>query len=188
MRLRLGLLQDQAAIDRQIAREAKEAQIKKHKHETPTVKTEAEMKADEAAAAKKDDAGMERAKSTSQSKPKIRPLSEAKAIDSGATFISETFLFAVALSTIVFEAWRSRRKENTRREDVAEKLRNLEEQDKAKWELLDELQREVDMLRSGSKGKPASSALPSAQGKLAIPAITGSTGSVITPSKEKATS
>jgi len=152
MRLRLGLLQDQAAIDRQIAREAKEAQLKKHKIEVPTVKTEAQTKADEAAATK--EKATDKAQPTLQAKPKIRPLSEAKAIDSGATFISEGFLFGVTLSTILFETWRSRRKENNRREDVAEKLRNLEEQDQAKWQLLDELQREVEVLRTAAKDKP----------------------------------
>ncbi|MCJ1378144.1 hypothetical protein MMC17_001240 [Xylographa soralifera] len=154
MRLRLGLLQDQAAIDRQIAREAKEAQLKKHKIEVPTVKTEVQTKADEAATTKEKEKGSDKAQPILQAKPKIRPLSEAKAIDSGATFISEGFLFGVTLSTILFETWRSRRKENNRREDVAEKLRNLEEQDQAKWQLLDELQREVEELRTTAKDKP----------------------------------
>ena len=148
MRLRLGLLQDQSAIDRQIAREAAEAQAKKAKAEIPTVKTEAQTKADEAAALREKEKGNERAKSTSTNKVRIRPLSEAKAIDSGATFISETFLFGVALSTIMFEAWRQRRKEVSRRSDVAEKLQELEEKDRAKTALLEELQHEVEELRS----------------------------------------
>lgn len=148
MRLRLGLLQDQAAIDRQIAREAAEAQAKKAKAEIPTVKTEAQTKADEAAASKEKEKGSEKPKSTSTPKVRIRPLTEAKAIDSGATFISETFLFGVALSTIIFESWRQRRKEASRRSDVAEKLQELEEKDKAKSALLGELQHEVDELRS----------------------------------------
>jgi len=160
MRLRLGLLQDQAAIYRQIAREAKEAQLKKHKIEVPTVKTEAQTKTDEAAATKEKEKGTDKPQPTLQAKPKIRPLSEAKAIDSGATFISEGFLFGVTLSTILFETWRSRRKENNRREDVAEKLRILEEQDQAKWELLDKLQREVEVLRTAAKDKPLGSKPP----------------------------
>ena len=45
MRLRLGLLQDTEAIDKQIAREAEEAQARKHRLEAPTVRTEAEQKA-----------------------------------------------------------------------------------------------------------------------------------------------
>ncbi|MCJ1389336.1 hypothetical protein MMC18_002192 [Xylographa bjoerkii] len=174
MRLRLGLLQDQAAIDRQIAREAKEAQLKKHKIEVPTVKTEAQTKADELAATKEKEKGTDKAQPTTQAKPKIRPLSEAKAIDSGATFISEGFLFGVTLSTILFETWRSRRKENNRREDVAEKLRNLEEQDQAKWELLDELQREVEVLRAAAKEKPLSSNISTTMEKDSTTSTTSS--------------
>ena len=44
MRLRLGLLQDPEVIEKQIAREAAEAQARKHKLEAPTVRTEAEQK------------------------------------------------------------------------------------------------------------------------------------------------
>jgi len=175
MRLRLGLLQDHAAIDRQIAREAAEAQAKKAKAEIPTVKTEAQTKADEAAVIREKEKGGEKAKSTSTPKVRIRPLSEAKAIDSGATFISETFLFGVALSTIMFEAWRRRREEVSRRSDVAEKLQELEEKDMAKTALLEELQHEVEELRSarghggsswfwGSKNPSKESAKTTAEG------------------------
>jgi len=129
MRLRLGLLQDTAAIERQAAREAAEAQAKKKKHQIPTVKTEAQMKADEAAIARQKEKALEPPKPPPM--PRIRPLSEAKAIDSGATFISEAFLFMVAGGLIVFESWRSRRKETSRREDVAERLKELEESEKA---------------------------------------------------------
>jgi hypothetical protein len=93
MRFRLGLLQDTAAIEKQIAKEAAEA--KKHKSDPPTVKTEAQTKADEAKEAKgKEKEPVEKA---STRKPKIRPLSEAKAIDLGANFVSESFLFVVCV-------------------------------------------------------------------------------------------
>lgn len=81
MRFRLGLLQDSAALEKQAAREAVEAQAKKHKSEAPTVKTEAQAKADEAAENRSKDS-LEKAKEQ-RKKPKIRPLSEAKAIDVG---------------------------------------------------------------------------------------------------------
>ena len=127
MRLRLGLLQDHAAIDRQIAREAAEAQAKKQKAEAPTVKTEAQTKADEAATIMEKEKGSSADKAkVIPPKPRIRPLSEAKAIDSGANFISEAFLFSVGLSLIIFESWRSRRKESSRREDVAGRIGELE--------------------------------------------------------------
>lgn len=107
MRLRLGILRDSAAIEKQAAREAADAAAKKHKNSIPTVKTEAQTLADEKAAKDKLKAPDEQKPSV---KPRIRPLSEAKAIESGATFISEAFLFGVAGSLIVFESWRSRRK------------------------------------------------------------------------------
>jgi optic atrophy 3 protein len=124
MRLRLGLLQDPAVIERQVAKELAEAEAKRKKAQIPTVKTEAQTIRDDAARAKEKEDLTEKAKAAR--KPRIRPLSEAKAIESGATFISESFLFLVAGGIIVFESWRSKRKENTRREDVSERLQSLE--------------------------------------------------------------
>jgi optic atrophy 3 protein len=139
MRLRLGLLQDQAAIDRQLAKDAAEAHAKKAKSEIPTVKTEAQAKADIQNAAKEKEREVEKAKHPSPL-PRIRPLSEAKAIDTGANFISETFLFAVTLSLIMFESWRSRRKETSRRNDVADRLKELEERDEARSKRIEEME------------------------------------------------
>lgn len=145
MRLRLGLLRDTAAAEKQTAREAADAAAKRHKHSIPTVKTEAQTLAEEKVA-------KEKAKAPevlkSALKPRIRPLSEAKAIESGATFISEAFLFSVAGGLIVFESWRARRKENTRREDVADRLSDLEESERAARRALVELEKEVLALRA----------------------------------------
>ena len=153
MRLRLGLLRDTAAIEKQIAKEQAEAAAKKHKHSTiPSVKTEAQTRADEAAAAKAKKEASEPPKSTP--KPRIRPLSEAKAIESGATFISEAFLFAVAGGLILFESWRSRRKETSRREDVADRIAELEDSEKAARRALVELEREVLRLRAKNETTP----------------------------------
>ena len=164
MRLRLGLLQDTAAIEKQAAREAAEAAAKKHKHSIPTVKTEAQTLADEKAAK---EIAKDKSKTSEASKPapkpRIRPLSEAKAIESGASFISEAFLFGVAGGLIIFESWRSRRKENTRREDVADRLGDLEESERAARRALVELEREVLVLRAKhEKGtnKPTRRILP----------------------------
>lgn len=157
MRLRLGLLQDAKSIERQIAREAAEAQAKKHRLEVPTVKTEAQTKADEAAAAKAKEKATEKpSKAAAVPKPKIRPLSESKAIDSGATFVSESFLFMVGLSLILFENWRARRKETSRREDVADRINELEESRKVDRKAIVELEKEILRLgvRSG-KGAAA---------------------------------
>jgi len=143
-------LQDAAAVERQVAKEAAADAAKKHKHSNiPTVKTEAQTKAEEEAAAKAAKEASEPPKP--RPKPRIRPLSEAKAIESGATFISETFLFSVAAGLILFESWRSRRKETSRRDDVAERLADLEESEKAARRALVELEREVLHLRAKEK-------------------------------------
>ena len=150
--MRLGLLQSSAALDRQAAREAAEAQAKKHKRQAPTVKTEEQTKADEAAAAREKEKPQEPPKAPP--KPRIRPLSEAKAIDTGANFISEAFLFLVAGGLIVFESMRSRRKESSRREDVADRLAELEESEKAARNGLLALEHEVIRLRSQLEDRP----------------------------------
>ncbi|OAP63736.1 hypothetical protein AYL99_02963 [Fonsecaea erecta] len=154
MRWRIGLLQDAAALERQVAKEQAAEAAKRHKHtNVPTVKTEAQMKAEEEAGTKAAKESQEPPKP--RVKPKIRPLSEAKAIESGANFISEAFLFSVAASLILLESWRSGRKETQRRDDVAERLNDLEESEKAARKALVELEREVLRLRALEKnGKP----------------------------------
>lgn len=157
MHLRLGLLQDPAAIEKQITRAAAEAQAKKLKSEIPTVRTEAKMKADEAA---EKDRGGEKSRALSVPKPKIRPLSEAKAIDSGASFVSEGFLLLIGVSLIVFENWRSKRRETSRREDVADKITELEENDRASRRALVELEKEILRLRGKNGNATGQRILP----------------------------
>ncbi|KAL8281005.1 hypothetical protein RQP46_006684 [Phenoliferia psychrophenolica] len=56
----------------------------------------------------------------------IRPLNDTKAIDAGANFLSEAFLFGIATAIIIGESWRSSRKEGRRRDLVAETLEEHE--------------------------------------------------------------
>jgi len=149
MRWRIGLLQDAAVLEKQAAREAAKKEAERRKAEAPTVKTEAQTKADEAQASKEKTA---EEKDKHPPRPKIKPLSETKAIETGANFISETFLFGVAASLIIFESWRSGRKERTRRDKVAEQLADLEEENKAARQALIQLEREVLRLRAKEKG------------------------------------
>jgi optic atrophy 3 protein len=158
MRLRLGLLQDPAAIDRQIERELKEVERARQKAAAPTVKTEAQMKAEEEIL-KNEKKQVEEHVKASIKPPRIRPLSEAKAIDTGANFIAETFLFLVAGGLILLETWRRDRKDKKQDADVAEKLEAAEkerEEIKAQMTLL---QKELDAVL---KKKPfkASAAAP----------------------------
>ena len=156
----IGLLQNPEAIEKQIAREAAEATAKKQKTEIPTVKTQAQAEADEIAVTKEKEKITEKTKSTA-SKPRIRPLSEAKAIDSGANFISETFLFSVGLSLIIFERFWSKRKEAARREDVNDELNELKAEKKATRQALIALEREVLRLREkGGKSTDKKHILP----------------------------
>jgi hypothetical protein len=142
MRLRLGSLRDNAASQR---RAAAEAEARKHKPSMPTVKNASETKAAEEADAKAKAAAEEAAKPQHYH---IRPLSESKAIESGANFISESFLFLVAGSLILFESWRSRSKESTRREGVEGRLADLERSEQAAREALVALEKELLQLRA----------------------------------------
>ncbi|KAF9441563.1 OPA3-domain-containing protein [Macrolepiota fuliginosa MF-IS2] len=55
----------------------------------------------------------------------IRPLSETRAIENGANFIAEGFLFTVAASIIIAETWRSSRSQSKRRDNVDDQLEDL---------------------------------------------------------------
>ena len=51
-----------------------------------------------------------------------------RAIENGANALAEGFLFSVAASLIIAEAWRSSRKTTKRREDVDDRIGELQEQ------------------------------------------------------------
>ena len=168
MRFKLGLLQDSATQEKQAKREAAEAQAVKHKHEAPTVKTEAQTLADEEKAAKekeREERGEKKAKEPVKPKVKIRPLSEAKAIDSGANFVSETFLLLVGVALILWENWRQNRKQKSRREDVADRLGELEDYEKSARKGLVELEKEILRLRAEDRKKGAK------QGRILPPEV-----------------
>ncbi|ODV97443.1 hypothetical protein PACTADRAFT_49154 [Pachysolen tannophilus NRRL Y-2460] len=59
---------------------------------------------------------------------KIRPLNENKAIEQGASFLSEAFIFTVAGSLIIYESFRARMKELNRREAVADDIAVLQDE------------------------------------------------------------
>ncbi|KAK9323464.1 optic atrophy 3 family protein [Lipomyces orientalis] len=62
------------------------------------------------------------------SKAKVRPLNDAKAIDMGANFLSESFLFAIAAGAIIVESVRSSRKSSARQESVEDNISELQEE------------------------------------------------------------
>ncbi|EIE91036.1 hypothetical protein RO3G_15747 [Rhizopus delemar RA 99-880] len=57
---------------------------------------------------------------------KIRPLNDTRAIEAGANFLSEAFIFSVAASIIIAETWRSHSNAKNRRNHVDDALENLE--------------------------------------------------------------
>lgn len=120
MRMRLGLLQDPAVIDRQIAKEVAAAEAARRRSQAPTVKTEAETKAEEQMTKQEREAAKKKIEAAH--KPRIRPLSESKAIEMGANFVAETFIFAVGIGVIIFEQWRQRRKAKNQRDDIREDI------------------------------------------------------------------
>ena len=140
--MRLGILHDSAAQERMAARDA-EAATKKKTIDTPTVRTEAEQRKHDAEPKKEE----EEKASKKPPKPTIRPLSEARAIDLGANFASEAFIFMVAAGLLVFERWWSRRKETAKDEGVVERLTTLEEQ----TEIIGYLEAEVQRLKAKAK-------------------------------------
>lgn len=145
MNLRLGLLRDTENIREQEAKEAGEAKANRHKHPTQGPKTEEQSRQEqdaESEARKRED------KRKEKRKPKIRPLSEAKAIETGANFFSEMFIYMVGVGLIGFEYFRSRSKESSRRDDVTDRLGELEESEKAARRALVDLEREILRLQS----------------------------------------
>ncbi|KAJ2145867.1 hypothetical protein IW136_000805 [Coemansia sp. RSA 678] len=81
-------------------------------------------------------------------KEKIRPLNDARAVDAGANFLGEAFIFSVAVSLILAEQVRSRGQAKRQRNAVDERLDTLEKQVSQYREELDRLEEERAILRT----------------------------------------
>ncbi|KAJ2472343.1 hypothetical protein IWW56_006165 [Coemansia sp. RSA 2131] len=81
-------------------------------------------------------------------KEKIRPLNDARAVDAGANFLGEAFIFSVAVSLILAEQVRSRSQAKRQRNAVDERLDTLEKQVSQYREELDRLEEERAILRT----------------------------------------
>ncbi|SCU87435.1 LAME_0D10066g1_1 [Lachancea meyersii CBS 8951] len=64
--------------------------------------------------------------STAERELKIRPLNDARAVENGATLLSEAFVFGVTGSVVVWETLRQRTKELNRRDQVAKDISFLQ--------------------------------------------------------------
>lgn len=149
MRMRLGLLQDPAVIDKQIAKEVAEAEARRKRSQVPTVKTEAQTKAEEAMTTKEKEAIKKKAEAAIKH-PRIRPLSEAKAVETGANFIAETFIFTVGIGVIVFEQWRQRRKQQSQRSGMEDQMEALQSE-------LEKVKGELEVIKTSQVPPPAPS-------------------------------
>ncbi|KAJ2816910.1 hypothetical protein IWW50_006335 [Coemansia erecta] len=83
---------------------------------------------------------------------KIRPLNDARAVDAGANFLGEAFIFGVAVSLILAEQLRSRSQAKRQRNAVDERLDDLEAQVAQYREELDRLEDERMILRNEVEG------------------------------------
>lgn len=167
MRMRVSLLRDQSIIDKLEEQERKYQAEKRAKEAAAKVFTPTQADGDDtpeapsqpsATPATKVPPASEHPKidhptthHTTPAKLRIRPLSEAKAIDRGANFISELFLFSVAGGLILFEALRARRKEQDRRDTVKERLELLEERKRQDDERINQLEEIVWKLQGGKE-------------------------------------
>jgi actin-related protein len=109
-------------------REQRAAEEKKKKAETPTVRSEEEQKKYDEQQAREEQARAEKKEKEKSKRVKIRPLSDARAIELGANFFSEAFIFLVAVALLLAENYRSSRKAGQRRDEVEERLDDLEAQ------------------------------------------------------------
>jgi hypothetical protein len=126
MRMQVTLLRDIAAEKRA-----------KERAEAPTVKTEDQMKADEAAKEKNAARDKEAKREASKSvwKRKFRPLPETKAVDLFADVIGDSFILVVAAGLILYEYLRSKGKPDVHAEKIAEMDKKLEQLEQRELEL-----------------------------------------------------
>lgn len=75
---------------------------------------------------------------------KVRPLNDNKAIDNGANFLSEFFIFSVAGSLIFYESYKSRRKTTEERNNIQDVVSFLQGE-------VDSLHDEIEVLRTSVK-------------------------------------
>lgn len=91
-----------------------------------------------------------------ENKIKVKPLTDNKAIEQGATFISEFFIFSVAGSLIFYESYRSRKKATSERDALADDITLLQsEMEKIKNKLEDINVKLVDYKVSESPSETA---------------------------------
>ncbi|KAM9913222.1 hypothetical protein OXX69_001812 [Metschnikowia pulcherrima] len=92
-----------------------------------------------------------RMKLLGENKIKIRPLNDKKAVESGANFLSEFFIFSVAGSLILYESNRSRIKSNNEKLNTKNDISELQDDIKEMKQLMERLAADLELLNSLSK-------------------------------------
>lgn len=87
-----------------------------------------------------------------ENKIKVRPLNDKKAIESGANFILEAFIFSVAGLLILYESMRSRKKASTERATVRTDIGDLQEEIQRLADVVRELAGTVEKLEASGVG------------------------------------
>jgi hypothetical protein len=136
MRLQVALLRNPEA-----------AQKRREKAETPTVKTEEQVKKEEELRAKYGTTARE-SHPTAESPPSVwrrrfRPLPEAKAVDLFADVVGDTFILAVAGVLITYEYWRASQKPDKNLQMI-EELQARTEELRIKEEELEAMERKQE--------------------------------------------
>ncbi|AET38560.1 OPA3 family protein Ecym_3047 [Eremothecium cymbalariae DBVPG len=90
------------------------------------------------------------------SSKKIRPLNDERAVENGATLISELFVFGVTGSVVAWETLRQRNKELSRREQVEQDIEVLQSEIEELRKLLGGENKNVEVPGKQLVGKTAS--------------------------------
>lgn len=89
-----------------------------------------------------------RMKLLGENKIKIRPLNDKKAVESGANFLLEFFIFLVAGSLILYESNRSRIKSNTEKLNTKNDISELQDDIKEVKLLVEQLSKDLELLHA----------------------------------------
>lgn len=100
-----------------------------------------------------------------EKKIKIRPLNDNKAIEKGANFLSEVFVFSVAGSLILYESYRSRKKTNLEKENVQDDISLLQDEIVSLQNELDEVKKK---LHNGLSGPDVPRTIPDTTSETSI--------------------
>lgn len=92
----------------------------------------------------KSEAGL-RFKLLNEKNVETKPLNDARAIETGANFVAETFVFSVAGGLILFESWRARRKDQQRRQGVKDDIGDLKER-------IQNIEQKIEQLLASDRG------------------------------------